>query len=143
VQIANAIIIGFMNGFLEKTKQNLTSAQILLDQCHYSSSVHCAFYGCLQTLLYVLFVKLKYDKDKFDVDLKFKKTGTHQHVFELIQEKIKKKDESDYHWFKKTFHNLKKLRERADYSEESISQSEGHDALNKAATINNLINKLP
>lgn len=79
-----------MNGFLEKTRQSLTAAQVLLDKSLYANSVHCSFYGCLQTILHVLFVKLKRDKDKFEVDLKFKKTGTHQHAFELIQKEIKR-----------------------------------------------------
>ena len=131
-----------MNGFLEKTTQNLNSAKILLDQCHYSSSVHCSFYGCLQTALHILFVKLKHNKSEFEYARRIQKQGTHQYVFDLIKKEVKKNLTSDYHWFRNSFSKLKTLREQADYSEEPISQSDGHDAFNKATAINNLINKL-
>lgn len=131
-----------MNGFLEKTKQNINAAQALLAQNYYASSVHCAFYACVQTLLHVLFVKLKYDKTKFINDIQQKKTGTHVHAFSLIEDEMKKARHPDIHWFRTNFTNLKKIRIKADYKEESISHSEGHDALNKANAINNIINKL-
>lgn len=131
-----------MNGFLEKTTQNLNSAKILLDQCHYSSSVHCSFYGCLQTAFHTLFVKLNHEKSQFDHMRRLQKMGTHQYVFNLIKKEIEKSLKSDYQWFIHNFTKLKKLREQADYSEEPISQSEGYNALSKAIAINNLINKL-
>lgn len=131
-----------MNGFLEKTTQNLTAAKILLDQCHYSSSVHCLFYGCLQTALHVLFVKLKHDKTKFVNDMQQKKTGTHQQVSDLIADALKKNSEEDSKWFKKNFSALKTLRVKADYEAAPISQTEGYDALSKTNAINNLIKKI-
>ena len=131
-----------MNGFLEKTKQNINAAQVLLGQSHYASSVHCAFYACLQTLFHVLFVQLKHDKRQFINAMQRKKTGTHQQVSDLIETEIKKKSEEDSIWFKQNFSALKTLRVKADYDEVPISQTEGYDALSKTNAINNLIKKL-
>jgi uncharacterized protein (UPF0332 family) len=131
-----------MNGFLEKTQQNLNSAEILLKQSHYASSVHCAFYACLQMLLHVLFVKLKHDKTRFINDIQRKKTGTHAHAFSLIEDEMRKARHPDIKWLRKNFNKLKDLRIKADYKEEYVSQPEGYEALNKANAINNVINKL-
>ena len=131
-----------MNGFLEKTKQSLIAAESLLQQSLYASSINCSFYACLQTALHVIFVILKHDKKKFINDMKQKKTGTHEHVSNLITEAIKKKNEKDAIWFRKNFSTLKTLRVKAVYEATTITQSEGYDALTNTNTINNLIRKI-
>jgi uncharacterized protein (UPF0332 family) len=131
-----------MNTFLEKTNQNLSSAQILLDQSHYSSSVHCSFYGCLQTMAHTLFIKLNHNKLQFDYDRRLRKMETHQYIFALIKKEVEKSLKPEYNWFIHNYSKLKKLREQADYSEDPITHSQGYEALNMADAINNLINKL-
>lgn len=129
-------------GYKEKANQSLLSAKHLIEKNAYSNSVHCAFYSCLQTMFHVLFNKKKIDKDKFVIDGKYNHIGSHTQAFRLIEKEIENKNKKDYKWFYKSFHQLKKLREKADYTEESIKQEEVYDAINKANSIISLINKI-
>ncbi|RAJ04074.1 HEPN domain-containing protein [Chitinophaga skermanii] len=128
--------------FKEKANQNLISAKLLIDKHIYCSSVHCSFYYCLQNLLHVLFTKKKYDKAQFIADTKNNNTGTHLQASKLIGIEIAKVNMEDYKWYQKHFPELKKLREKADYSDEFIAQEEVHEALNKAQSIATLVNKI-
>jgi uncharacterized protein (UPF0332 family) len=131
-----------MNGFLEKAKLNLIAAEVLLEKSLYASSVHCSFYACLQVAFHVLFVILKQDEKKVLNDMRQKKKGKHQHVSDLIVEEIVKKNRKDAEWFSRNFSELKTLRVKADYKDETISLDEGQDALNTTNAINNLIKKI-
>lgn len=128
--------------YKEKANQSLLSAKYLIEKKAYSNSVHCAFYSCLQTMFHVLFNKKKIDQNKFVIDGKYNRTGSHLQAFKLIETEIANKYPTDSKWFKNYFFQLKRLREKADYTNEFIKQEEVYEAINKANSISSIINKI-
>ena len=131
-----------MSTFLEKSNQSLNSAQILVKNNFYPSTVNRAYYGCIQYLLHILFEKLQYDKVKFYQDVRTQKDGTHGWASKLIEiEMAKKPDKSDYKWFQVKIKEFKKERVAADYYIDIVGQERGVNSINTAKTIINVINK--
>lgn len=117
-----------MSGFKNKSQQNTTAADLLINNSLFSSSIHCSYYSCVQTLLHVLAHKMNIDFGKFLQDAKDNNQGTHKRASFLVGEEIRKKSNNDYKWFQRRFKELKALRERADYHEEVMISDDGHDA---------------
>lgn len=130
-----------MNGFQEKKIQNLRAAEILLKENHYCSSVHCSYYSCVQFLLYIVYNKLNITRKEFENTARHLKSGTHKHASKLVSTELAKIDVAEYKWYQKVFPELQLLREKADYSEEQISQAESMEAKNKAFAISNLLSR--
>jgi len=128
--------------FKEKSNQNLLSARHLIKKKIYCSSVHCSFYSCLQTMFHFLFTKKKISLHEFIAKGKHNGISSHIQAFKLIGNEIANCDFRDYKWFQKQYPELKRLREKADYSDEFIVQEEVHDAFNKANSIISLVNKI-
>ena len=131
-----------MSTFLEKSTQSLNSAQILVNNSFYPSTVNRAYYACIQYLLHVLFEKLKYDKTKFYQDVRTQKDGTHGWASKLIEiEMAKMQDKEDYKWFQVKIKEFKKERVAADYYIDIVGQERGLKSIGTAKSIINVINK--
>lgn len=126
-----------MNQFLEKSTQSLNSANILIKQHYYSSTINRAYYGYLQFLMHILFEKLKQDKEQFYRDVQDGKDGgTHVKASNLICRLLYKKvSPKEYKWFQSTIKELKKKRVTADYHDSVISADEGYDCIRWATDL--------
>ncbi|MEO6683782.1 MAG: hypothetical protein ABIN48_13250 [Ginsengibacter sp.] len=82
------------------------------------------------------------NEESFRADVRNHRTGSHIWASKLIESEIYKIDKSDYKWFQKSFPEIKKLRENADYSPLPMNQGDGHDAIRRAESINNLMIRL-
>lgn len=131
-----------MSVYQEKSNQNLTAANLLLRNSLYPPSVHCSYYSCIQLMFHILFIKLKLNEASFKADVRNHKTGSHVWASKLIESEIYKIDRNEYKWFQKSFPEIKKLRENADYSPFPMKQGDGHDAIRRAESINNLMTRL-
>ncbi|MFB6454116.1 hypothetical protein ACE38W_02505 [Chitinophaga sp. Hz27] len=131
------------SNYEEKAKQNLRDSVSLIHSQGYSSSINRSYYSCLQTIFHILFTKKKYEKKQFVADTKNNQKGSHVQAALLIGIELAKINLEDYYWFKRHFSDLKKLREKADYSEDLIDQEEVYQALRKAESIIKLIRKIP
>jgi uncharacterized protein (UPF0332 family) len=132
------IVLNFsMSQLLEKSKQSIASAKILLTRNYYSSSVNRSYYGCLQYMLYVIFDKLKKDKQEFYSEVQSKSNGTHGWASKLISIDLIKvvKDRDDYKWFQENIKSLKKKRIEADYFSDVISQEDGEKSIKRAEAL--------
>jgi uncharacterized protein (UPF0332 family) len=119
-----------MNKFLEKSTQSLNSADILIKQQYYSSTVNRAYYGYFQFLMHILFEKLKKDKEQFYLDVQAGKEGSHVRASNLICTLLCNKISSkEYKWFQKTIKELKKNRVTADYHDSIITPDEGSQSI--------------
>lgn len=86
-------------GLLNKSALNSNAAEILNSSpnYHYCSSIHCAYYSCLQMLRYILFEVFKEDEDKIFANRStgIIKKGEHEYFIDKIHEDIIKSNKID------------------------------------------------
>ena len=129
-----------MSKLLEKSIESIKAAKLLASNRFFASVVNRSYYGCVQFLLHKLFTTLKFKKDEFDAHRRQNREGSHGWASKLIQFELAKIDYDDFKWFQKEFPEFQKLREKADYQNEEISQLEAQRAIDKAEAIINLVN---
>lgn len=70
-----------LNTVIEKSKINLAAAQLLQDKTYFAPSVHCAFYSCLQFLMYL--AKETFKITDSEIAAKTIGGGTHKFLIDL------------------------------------------------------------
>lgn len=126
-----------MGSLIDKSAINLDAAKTLKDKhYYYDPSIHCAYYACIQYMMYLIFEKLKLTtQEQFDADRRNNKEGSHVRAEKLVSEQVAKKDLKEYKWLKRTFPELKKLREDADYTNIVSGVDQSDEAIKKSETI--------
>ena len=129
-----------MSILINKSKENQTSAQLLINNNHYASSVHCSYYSSVQIMLHILLNKFNFTPEKLEAESKMKFTGSHVFAKNFLLNKMKEKNER----FKaRDFNNyigeLKNKREKADYQEEIINTELSQEALEQSKKINAIL----
>ena len=115
-----------MESFLIKSNDSLNSADILIKQQYYASTVNRAYYGYFQFLMHTLFEKLNKDRSQFDEYASINNEGSHVRASNLILVLIQKKLTSkQYKWFQATIKELKQKRVNADYYNIAITSDDG------------------
>jgi uncharacterized protein (UPF0332 family) len=125
----------------EKANQSLKSANILVKEHLYSSTVNRSYYACFQYLMHILFVKLKKDPTEFYGEVMNGKNGTHSWASKLISIELAKKDLDDYKWYQKEIPAIREKRVQADYHATVITSPEAYESIGKAEAIMNLLAK--
>lgn len=111
-----------MESFLYKSKESLNSANLLIQQQYYESTVNRAYYSYFQFLLHTLFEKLNKDKVQFDIDANKNNEGSHVRASNLIVVLIERNITSKkYKWFQNTIKELKQKRVIADYQNQATT----------------------
>lgn len=123
---------------LEKSMQSMLTAEMLIREQHYSSTVNRAYFACLQYILHILIEKLGHTYQ----DLKNQpRNGTHSQAQYLLEMTLVSKDKKDYKWFQEKFPAFKEDRVLADYYGDALNQDFGYQAINKANSIINVLKK--
>lgn len=136
------IVFGYsMASLSEKANQSLNSARLLVKENYYSSTINRSYYACFQYLMHILFEKLKKDPVEFYTEVNNGKNGTHTWASKLIGIELAKKDFKDYKWYQKEIPALREKRVQADYHATVMLPADGHDSINKADAIMNLLAK--
>jgi hypothetical protein len=120
-----------MSEFLHKSDQNFTAAEVLMKQhALFASSIHCAYYSCVQYMLHVINTKLSLAvREKFRLDILYK-GSSHKNAIITINKELSVKNREDYKVFQRKVGELKKLREDADYTSiQMISDSSSQSYL--------------
>lgn len=130
------------SNLFEKHKESISAAELLQKQNYYSSTVNRAYYGCFQFLLDVVFTRLNVKPADFESQRRQNREGTHGWASKLIEYELAHINPQEFKWYQKKFPEFQKLREKADYSNEKISQDESADSINTANAIIDLVNKL-
>ena len=135
IKICN--IVSLMGSLLDKSAINLQAAKTLKEKhYYYDPSIHCAYYACIQYMMYLIFEKLKITTlEQFDADRRNNREGSHVRAEKLVSEEVARKDLKEYKWLKKTFPELKKLREDADYKNIVAGVDQSDDAIKKSESI--------
>ena len=123
---------------LEKSKQSMITAELLVKQSLYSSTVNRAYYSCLQFILHILIEKLGHSQEDIN---KAPGSGTHSKAQYLLGLTLVKKNKSDYRWFQEKFPAFKQDRVIADYHPDPLDLNFGYEAITKAKAIINTLNK--
>jgi uncharacterized protein (UPF0332 family) len=113
-----------MNYLKQKSKHDIDAAKFLIDNKHYTSSVHCAYYSCLQILKVICIKRGK---------IIIKNKPVHKQIIDYICAEIK--DDKDRRSFRNTIYDLKLFREKSDYEDVLISEKDADKAYNTAKKI--------
>jgi hypothetical protein len=112
-----------MSILLEKSKNSLEASSLLQTEELYSSSVHCAYYSCIQLMKHILLNINNLNLEDFNSGSMGK--GSHEFIINQI---VSGNQKTTYKEFRKTIYELKKLRIDADYEEIKISEKDSQNA---------------
>ncbi len=113
-----------------KANKNIQSAQILIDQKQYTSSVHCSYYAVFQYMKHML---ANTDKNPITLANQDAHKGDSSHEYILIE--IKNRINARPHLvraFTETLRLLKNERVEADYHQREFDDVEGLTCKNRA-----------
>jgi uncharacterized protein (UPF0332 family) len=125
---------------LEKSKQSMLAAELLVKQQYYAGTVNRAYYSCLQFILHILLEKLAQTRETLEDQ---PRTGTHSKAQYLLESTLVLRDKSkkDYKSFQEKFPAFKQERVLADYHEAAFTQERAYQAISMAQSIMNTLNK--
>ena len=127
-----------MKILLNKSENSLKASELLMNEDFFASSVHCAYYSCIQLMTHILFNIHKVDEKEFENILKDTKGSSH----EILQNEITKEfynKEFNVKIFKDKFRTIKKLRVISDYKQMNVFKQDSQIARNSAIIINNIL----
>jgi hypothetical protein len=120
---AKVVTLFMSSSLLQKSRENLDSAQMLIDDSKWNSSVHCSYYGCLQYIKQVAY-KIKSQRI-VDQDIKNNAASTHDYLIRTLNSDLAGKKLRDGLLLpldiNTSFRDLKATREYADYSPEVVT----------------------
>lgn len=132
-----------MGILIAKSKENLTSAQLLIDNDCHNSSVHCSYYSSVQLMIHLLLNKFGYTPDKLETDSKRENKGSHIFAKNFLYQKMKDNNEIfKARDFFREIGELKNKREKADYQEAIINPDLSGNALEQANKVNTILTKV-
>ena len=129
-----------MKILLDKSKYSLQASEFLKNEELFASSVHCAYYSCIQLMRHILFNFLNKDENDFDNSQSNNKAGSHQNLLNTIIYNFYSNN-INANSLKNDFKDIKDLRKNADYKQIVILEKDCKNALNLALKINNTLHQ--
>lgn len=131
-----------MSQLLRKSLLNLKASGILISNNIYDSSIHCAYYSCVQLMLHLL--RSEFKKSEADVDSESEQgsrneKGFHNWLTNFYIKELMKKDFMLTRDFNKFVIALKSSRVKADYKNIEIKENIAKQNLDLAKQINQLL----
>jgi|SRR6185312_354672 len=134
-----------MSALTDKSEINRDAAQRLYNIQFYCSTVHCAYYSCIQFMMHIILYELGYTESTLATAISNdQRTGSHEFYINLITKHLiaKNTNRDDRKLFSEEIVNLKRLRTKADYNDEIIGESQGRYSLTKATDIYKILRKV-
>lgn len=129
-----------MSVLIAKSKENISSAQLLINNKCFASSIHCSYYSSVQIMIEILFTQYKFTRNTLLTTAKNESSGSHvfaiNYLFKRMDEKSERLKAVD---FNREVGKLKYKREHADYHETVIDELYSNDALKQAGVINKIL----
>lgn len=119
---------GIFIAMKNKANNSLLSAQLLINNRHFTSSIHCSYYAVLQYMKYMLAHTTNNPIDYEDQN----RDGSDTHKFILQEIKNRIPNPHNATSFADGFRDLKKARVNADYMAEDFNDIESLDYKQKA-----------
>ena len=131
-----------MSFLIDKSEQNIKSADLLIINKHFASSVHCSYYCCIQLMLHIL--RTDFNKTEEEIDIESKKgskdeSGFHNWLQNIILREFFIRDFNLGRDFNNYIGSLKGARIKADYKNIYIEQRHAALALQHAKEINKIL----
>ena len=131
-----------MSQLINKSEINFGSAQFLQKQDYYCSTVHCAYYSCVQLMRHILVFKIGKTETEIKEEARITKGGSHVYMIDTVFTYLVKINNKDYNTFNTNIVSLKKLRGKSDYEDFMINFDEGRKSIALAESINKILKKL-
>jgi hypothetical protein len=134
-----------MSELTDKSEINRDAAKRLYDIQYYCSTVHCAYYSCIQLMMHIILYELGWTESTLTTAISNdKRTGSHEFYINLITKHLidKKTNRDDRKLFSEEIVNLKKLRTKSDYNNEKIGEPQGRYSISKAIDIYKILQKV-
>ncbi len=125
------------NFYQTKSEENLQAAKFLINKQLFNSSIHCAYYACVQLLSFITLNNLKISKQDFDEGVEAK--SSHLWLSQQFWNYFCTQNYDDACDFRDTFGAIRGNRKQADYKAKKFTKAEA-DAHLKEAT--DFINQL-
>lgn len=128
-----------------KSESNIASAELLIEESFYASSVHCSYYGAYQFSKTTLNrIGMTYtDLNRETTIAKTKGIGSHDFLISKITQKYKEKTSPlDARDLKNDFKLLKSYRHISDYDNELVDSTKSNEALRISQEIIKRIKKI-
>jgi len=129
-----------MGMLIAKSKENLISAQLLIENKYYASSVHCSYYSSVQLMIHLLITKFNFTQEKLENEAIKEGKGSHVFAINQITKHLKSKQEIlksvDFY---RNIGKLKTKRKHADYLDTLIDKPYSDEALLQANEINGIL----
>ncbi|WP_320051960.1 HEPN domain-containing protein [uncultured Acetobacteroides sp.] len=134
-----------MSFLLQKSEENIKSAEHLIAQGCYTSSIHCSYYACIQRMLNIFYTVKGYDhKTLKGITDKIGGKGLHEKYINLLlcefSTKKLNKEKAD---FLIRIETLRQKRNNADYFNKALlTRQESEEVLRKTKEVVTLIKTL-
>jgi uncharacterized protein (UPF0332 family) len=139
----------------EKSKVNLSSAQLLISNNYFTSSVHCAYYSCFQRSKEAIIeytgqssnqindaVRLE-NENRQQHNPRSKNISVHNYVIDTVTKQIKIAQRNmEARTFSRKMEELRKLRNDSDYEEKQIDINISGKAIKTCNEILEILNDI-
>lgn len=122
----------------KKANDNLTSAQMLINNKQFTTSVHCSYYAVFQYMKYMLANTERSPINLIEQDSNSRSIDSHEHILREVKERLNTTPKNTRN-FVDLVRVLKKKRIEADYTTKNINEDESLDCIEQA---NGAISKL-
>lgn len=114
-----------MSNYTNKSEIYLEVANLAEDKNYYPAVAHCAYYSCFHLMQHIWIYKMGKTNNQLEVECSSNKTGKHNILIKEIGKFIKgnpnnRNAQNDFQLFNSKIIQLKKLRENADYKDDSF-----------------------
>lgn len=127
-----------MSNWKLKSKQNNKSAELLIKNFNYSSSVHCSYYSNIQLMLHILLIDFRKTETEIDTQSRqgsIDEGGYHNWLKNTITRELFTRNFQLVSDFNNFFGQLKGLRIRADYKNTEIIEQRAKNGLDLSNSI--------
>lgn len=132
-----------MSKLKQKSLFNIESAELLISNNLYCSSVHCSYYSCLQLLKFTIKDFFKIDYSVLDTKIISGNLGSHQFIINFVMNEIKSNvGRHEARNFKRSIMDLKQFRTQSDYENIEVNITQGQKAFELANEVRAFLTKI-
>ncbi len=121
-----------MSELKKKSENNLIASEFLIKQGLHASSVHCAYYSCLQLLKYSINFFFEVAYDELENNINYSKGSSHKYIINYVFNELKSAKYDNYETQHRNIKDLKEWRETSDYENTPIGSVESDRAYKTA-----------
>jgi uncharacterized protein (UPF0332 family) len=137
-----------MSELLKKSKENIQSASLLIENKLYAPSIHCSYYACFQRLKTIIaeaynceFIELESELKTLNNVSRKKRIATHEFYINYKLNDLIRREGADHRLINK-LNELKTYRNKSDYENIPIKPGISKDVFSLSQNVIQELNKL-